>query len=385
MSTVEKSIRLYAWKPNYLTFRIVEGEANSRVLNIQLFDATVPINLERCLVLLFAVKPDSTNSYIDCTIVDAEAGLIEVTLTDQIAAVDGIVDCWIEVIGNSGTSLRFAGMNIEVSNCDMSRKVESADEYPGLVEAMSRANEAANLVTDFAESEIARSVFESFDYSKKYVVENKVSWNGSSYVCIKNTTAGIVPTNTKYWLLVAERGSSGVYVGAGTMPSYCNVQIDPSGDEVIIPEVLQETGDSEEDTMSQKAIGELFKYLEMSDVRIASGGYTGWGEKSLTLDFDFPVDLFIILEITHTPSIGYVVQYSNIFPMTSIRRAVEVFSLSSDTFFRADYNDSAVLARSDNGGKTLIFKKYEAVSFGLNKDGAKYFYIAIGGNYHANN
>lgn len=154
MSTVEKSIRLYAWKTNYHTFRIVQGEVDSRHFNIQLFSTTIPVNLTDCHVSLFAVKPDSTKSYIDCEVVDAELGLVKVTLTDQVAAVDGIVDCWIQVVSDAGTDLRFEGMNIEVSKCRLTEDVESSDEFPALLEAISevrpaaaRANEAADKAT----------------------------------------------------------------------------------------------------------------------------------------------------------------------------------------------------------------------------------------------
>ena len=46
-----------------------------------------------------------------------------------------------------------------------------------------------------------------------------------------------------------------VYVGSGTAPEGTTVQVDPNGgEEFTIPDVLQTTGNSEEDTMSQKSI-----------------------------------------------------------------------------------------------------------------------------------
>lgn len=128
MSTVEKSIRLYAWKTNYQTFQVVQGEANSRKFNIQLFSTTIPVDLTNCEVMFYAVKPDSTKVYVECEVIDAENGLASVTLTEQMCAVDGTVDCWVQVIGQGGTDLRFEGMNIEVSFCPMTKSIESADE-----------------------------------------------------------------------------------------------------------------------------------------------------------------------------------------------------------------------------------------------------------------
>lgn len=128
MSTVEKSIRLYAWKTNYQTFQVVQGEANSRKFNIQLFSTTIPVDLTNCEVMFYAVKPDSTKVYVECEVIDAENGLASVTLTDQMCVVDGTVDCWVQVIGEGGTDLRFEGMNIEVSPCPMTMSLESSDD-----------------------------------------------------------------------------------------------------------------------------------------------------------------------------------------------------------------------------------------------------------------
>lgn len=128
MSTVEKSIRLYAWKMNYQTFQVVQGEANSRKFNIQLFNTTIPVDLTNCEVMFYAVKPDSTEVYVECEVIDAENGLASVTLIDQMCIVDGIVDCWVQVIGEGGTDLRFEGMNIEVSPCPMTMSIESSDD-----------------------------------------------------------------------------------------------------------------------------------------------------------------------------------------------------------------------------------------------------------------
>ena len=134
MSTIEKSIQLYAWKTNYQTFQVVQGEANSRKFNIQLFNTVIPVDLTNCTVMFYAVKPDSTKVYIECEVVDAENGLASVTLTDQMCVIDGTVDCWVQVIGEGGTDLRFEGMNIEVSPCPMTMSVESSDEIKAFLQ-----------------------------------------------------------------------------------------------------------------------------------------------------------------------------------------------------------------------------------------------------------
>ena len=63
-------------------------------------------------------------------------------------------------------------------------------------------------------AENARNVWETYSASKAYVPGNKVSFNGSSYVCTAATT-GHAPTDTAYWLLIAQKGADGA--GAGDM------------------------------------------------------------------------------------------------------------------------------------------------------------------------
>lgn len=63
-------------------------------------------------------------------------------------------------------------------------------------------------------AEKARNVWEEYSAGKAYVPGNKVSFNGSSYVCTAATT-GHAPTDTAYWLLIAQKGADGK--GAGDM------------------------------------------------------------------------------------------------------------------------------------------------------------------------
>ena len=63
-------------------------------------------------------------------------------------------------------------------------------------------------------AEKARNVWETYSASKAYVPGNKVSFNGSSYVCTAAAT-GHAPTDTAYWLLIAKKGADGK--GAGDM------------------------------------------------------------------------------------------------------------------------------------------------------------------------
>ena len=57
-------------------------------------------------------------------------------------------------------------------------------------------------------AENARNFWQTYDASKAYVPGNKVSFGGSSYVCTA-ATVGHEPTDTAYWLLIAQKGADG--------------------------------------------------------------------------------------------------------------------------------------------------------------------------------
>ena len=85
----------------------------------------------------------------------------------------------------------------------------SAEQARATAESKRAAAETARQT-----AENARNVWEEYSASKAYVPGNKVSFNGSSYVCTAATT-GHAPTNTAYWLLIAQKGADGK--GAGDM------------------------------------------------------------------------------------------------------------------------------------------------------------------------
>lgn len=76
---------------------------------------------------------------------------------------------------------------------------------------------AANASEAKAAAESAASaltVWETYSATKTYQPLNKVVYDGSSYCCIRQST-GNLPTNTTYWLLIAQKGQGGT--GSGDM------------------------------------------------------------------------------------------------------------------------------------------------------------------------
>lgn len=111
----------------------------------------------------------------------------------------------------------------ETARATAETKRASAETARASAESTRQTNETARVNAEKSRvaaetarqtAENARNVWEEYSAGKAYVPGNKVSFNGSSYVCTAATT-GHAPTDTAYWLLIAKKGEDGK--GAGDM------------------------------------------------------------------------------------------------------------------------------------------------------------------------
>lgn len=111
----------------------------------------------------------------------------------------------------------------ETARATAETKRVSAETARANAESTRQTNETARVSAEKSRAaaetarqtaENARNVWEEYSTGKAYVLGNKVSFNGSSYVCTTATT-GHAPTDTAYWLLIAKKGEDGK--GAGDM------------------------------------------------------------------------------------------------------------------------------------------------------------------------
>jgi hypothetical protein len=71
-----------------------------------------------------------------------------------------------------------------------------------------------------------------YSSSNTYQINDIVSYNGSTYLCKINNTYNVVPTNTTYWQLLAQKGTDGT--GTLTEASSTNGNIKINGNEVTV-------------------------------------------------------------------------------------------------------------------------------------------------------
>ena len=120
----------------------------------------------------------------------------------------------------SAETMRESGENARKS---AEKARASAEQQRESTESTRQTNETARVSAEKSRvaaetarqaAENARNVWEEYSAGKAYAPGNKVSFNGSSYVCTDATT-GHAPTDTAYWLLIAQKGTDGK--GAGDM------------------------------------------------------------------------------------------------------------------------------------------------------------------------
>lgn len=118
-----------------------------------------------------------------------------------------------ETVRESGENAR---KSAEKARASAEQQRESAESTRQTNETARVSAEKSRAAAETARqtAEKARNVWEEYSAGKAYVPGNKVSFNGSSYVCTAATT-GHAPTDTAYWLLIAKKGEDGK--GAGDM------------------------------------------------------------------------------------------------------------------------------------------------------------------------
>ena len=140
-----KNITLKAWSESNETVLAYQGEVNSRFLQISLIDSDGAINLKNKTVQFYAKKPDGTVIFNNAEVIDESNGIINVMLTSQMSAIDGILsNCEIRVNDQDGATLKFKGINIVIIKALPDTDIESSSEFTTLQEIMLKTIDMVN-------------------------------------------------------------------------------------------------------------------------------------------------------------------------------------------------------------------------------------------------
>jgi hypothetical protein len=140
-------------KPNSIITE-VQGDSNSRYLDVSLFNNGVPLNLTGHEVKIFMVKPENGGEiWNDGVITDATAGRCEFLMTTEALARMGHLQTQISVWKDNTEILSTQVFEIYVTKTLLGNSsVESSNEYGTLVVLFQNLYEAYALMTDMVSS-----------------------------------------------------------------------------------------------------------------------------------------------------------------------------------------------------------------------------------------
>lgn len=142
---ISKPITMQTWERNddLQPVRIMQGDAMSRILKITLASRGAPVDLTNTTVTAHFLRPGGLQSFLPADVTDAGAGLVQVTLTSQIAAVPGRVDLIIRAVKAEPVEVLFSGTaRIEVMPNGVDDGAIVADnEFTALTVALSTVQE----------------------------------------------------------------------------------------------------------------------------------------------------------------------------------------------------------------------------------------------------
>ena len=129
----------------------LQGEINSRFLEITITDKGSFFNLTEKTVMVYMTKPDGKIIFNSCSVVDAPNGKINVSLTSQMSIAAGTVkDFEIHIIGSDKTRLKITGICLKIKNAaNADEAIESTNEFTALIEALNKADGSLEYVEQF--------------------------------------------------------------------------------------------------------------------------------------------------------------------------------------------------------------------------------------------
>ena len=205
----------------------IQGDVNSRYLDVTLVDKNIPVNLTDCTVTIFIKRPPASSScfkknrreflYNIGQITDAENGRVQFPLTTEILEVPGYLECEISVekiIKEKSEILTTPKFKILVSSTLKNKELlESTNEYGALVLAFENFTEASRFITSVVDGigipgEISQennieTLFQGLEKIIEYVKNGGSSTDFSQLVnqinekIIENTNAQTIALNAK--------------------------------------------------------------------------------------------------------------------------------------------------------------------------------------------
>ena len=130
-------------KKNNEVVQSVQYDSKTRFIHINLVSNAMPFDITGCSVKVSGIKSDNTGIFNNCTVLNAKEGFIEVEVTEQMNAVEGLVKCELKLYDGKGV-LTTKQFNINVTESVSNKTIESSNEFGALTEALNKVNNIDN-------------------------------------------------------------------------------------------------------------------------------------------------------------------------------------------------------------------------------------------------
>lgn len=143
---IENCILLDFNKEEQVTVPSIHCDVNSRFVKLNLRQNKKTMNLEGVRVCIMAVKPDGREIFNDCTVIDAENGIVEFEITKQMGILTGTVECQIKLFGKD-MLLSSNIFNLSVTKTLNLASEASKDQLETLVNVLGEVQDINNRFT----------------------------------------------------------------------------------------------------------------------------------------------------------------------------------------------------------------------------------------------
>lgn len=139
-----KTLNLDVRESNDQYISAVQFDSNSRTLRVCITSNGEALNITGHSVILSGIKPDGYDIFNECVIVDAPKGLVDVVLSQQVLARNGVLECQLKIIGADNSILSTQDFQIHVNKSAMRVTVTSSNEYDALIKALAKVQSVDN-------------------------------------------------------------------------------------------------------------------------------------------------------------------------------------------------------------------------------------------------
>lgn len=143
-----KKITLDTERKSFESIIAMQGDNKSRYIDATIVNRSIPVDLTGCAVKFSAIKPDITDIFNDAVIIDAKGGKVQIELTNQTLAKEGVIQATLVILKEDMQLSVLPFFITVIENPYNPNAIESKPEYQALNNALIVADGYAKELQD---------------------------------------------------------------------------------------------------------------------------------------------------------------------------------------------------------------------------------------------